>query len=132
MRGRGKEIRLSPPVFSPSSPPTAHLTSSNESQLARMESPAVDDVSFLAYASVVNMKVVGTLGDERTITVHPSPAVVKGTPAAVPAVRTRVSVDLLALADDLHQNILAYLQPNWVQGGEKRKGGGRIERGGGS
>jgi hypothetical protein len=84
----------------------------------------VDSSNCLAYASVVNMKVGGTLGDERTITVHSSPAVVKSAPAAAPSARTRVPVGLLALAGDLHQNVLAYLKPNWVQGGEGEREGG--------
>jgi len=88
-----------------------------------MEGPTVDDVSFLAYASVVNLKVVGTLGDERTITVHSFPAVVKSTPAAAPAVRTRVPFGLLALADDLHKTVLACLKPNWVREGGREGGG---------
>ena len=74
----------------------------------------VDDLSFLAYASVANMKVRGILGDERTITVHASPAVVKTTPVAVPTVRTRISVGLLTLDRHAHLNVLTYLQPNWV------------------
>ena len=79
-----------------------------------MEGPSVDDCSFLAYASVVNIKVVGTWGDERTIAIH--------SPAAVPAVRTRVPGGLLALAVDLHKTVLAYLEPNWVQEGEEGEG----------
>ena len=87
-----------------------------------MEDPSVDDCSFLAYASVVNIKVVGTWGDERTIAIHHTPAVVKSTPAAVPAVRTRVPGGLLALAVDLHKTVLAHLEPNWVQEGEEGEG----------
>jgi hypothetical protein len=74
----------------------------------------VDDLSFLAYASVANMKVQGIFRDERSITVHASPAVVKTTPVAVPAVRTRVPVGLLTLDRHAHLNVLTYLQPNWV------------------
>jgi hypothetical protein len=88
-----------------------------------MEGPAVDDVSFLAYASVVNLKVVGTWGDERTITVHSFPAVVKSTPPAAAAVRTHVPFGLLALADDLHKTVLACLKPNWVREGGREGGG---------
>jgi hypothetical protein len=108
-------IFLSP--LHPSPPPD------KKSQLAaRMEGPAVDDVSFLAYASVVNLKVVGTWGDERTITVHSFPAVVKSTPAA-PAMRS-APFGLLALAGDLHKTVLACLKPNWVrEGGGGREGG---------
>ena len=43
----------------------------------------VDSSNFLAYCSVVNMKVEGTLGDERTIAVQFSPAVVKRRPSTV-------------------------------------------------
>jgi hypothetical protein len=73
--------------------------------------------SYSAYASVVNMKVGGTLGDERTITVHSSPAVAKKNVPAVP-------VGLLKLDKHTHWKVLEYLKPNWVLG----TGGGREER----
>jgi hypothetical protein len=65
--------------------------------------------SCLSYAITVNMKVVGTLGNEDSILVESSaPAVAKSAPAAVP-------FGLLALDRHAHLNVLAYLQPNWVQ-----------------
>ena len=65
---------------------------------------------YLSYAIVVNMKVGGTLGNEDSIVVESSaPAVAKRAPA--------VPFGLLALDRRAHLNVLAYLQPNWVQWG---------------
>ena len=104
-----------------------------------MEGPSVDDCSFLAYASVVNIKVVGTWGDERTIAIHSSPAVARRSSWPLSLSRkTRVPGGLLTLTYALHKTVLAYLEPNWVQEGgegegrEGEKKGERRERGGGS
>jgi hypothetical protein len=74
---------------------------------------------FLAYASVVNMKVAGTLGDECSIAVQASPAMMKSKPKAL--------VGLLALDRHAHLNVLAYLEPTWVHWGGGG-GGGERER----
>jgi hypothetical protein len=71
---------------------------------------------YLSYAITVNMKVGGTLGNETSIVVESSaPAVAKRAP--------EVPFGLLALDTGAHLNVLAYLQPNWVQWGGG--GGGR-------
>ena len=62
---------------------------------------------FLAYASVVNIKVGGVLGINDSIVVQHSPAVTKSAPA--------VPFGLLALDRHAHLNVLAYLHPNWVR-----------------
>ena len=86
---------------------------------------------FLGYASVVNMKVGGTLGNEGSIWVRSTPpAVVKSAPAASPDGRTRVPVGLLKLDGHAHRTVLKYLEPTWVhrgtQGCERGgRGGGR-------
>ena len=73
---------------------------------------------YLSYAIVLNMKVGGTLGNEASIVVESSaPAVAKRAPA--------VPFGLLALDKHAHLNVLAYLQPNWVQWGGR--GGGERE-----
>jgi hypothetical protein len=65
---------------------------------------------YLSYAITVNMKVGGTLGNEDSIVVESSaPAVAKKEPA--------VPFGLLALDRDAHLNVLAYLQPSWVEWG---------------
>jgi hypothetical protein len=73
------------------------------------DAPVVDGC--LSYVITVNMKVEGTLGDERTITVQPSPAVLKIAPAA--------PVGLLNLHRHAHLKVLEFLKPNWVQGGRE-------------
>jgi hypothetical protein len=93
-----------------------------------MEVHPVD--GFLGYASVVNMKVGGTLGNEGSIWVQSTPAVVKRAPAAGPDGRTRVPVGLLKLDRHLHLKVLKYLEPTWVKGGVRE--GDRRARWGGS
>ena len=68
--------------------------------------PPVD--GYLSYAIVVNMKVGGTLGNEDSIVVESSAPAVAKRARAVP-------FGLLALDRCAHLNVLAYLQPNWVQ-----------------
>ena len=63
----------------------------------------------LSYAIVVNMKVGGTLGEDDSIRVEYAPAVSKTAPA--------VYFGLLAMDRQTHLDVLAYLQPNWVQCG---------------
>ena len=70
--------------------------------------PPVD--GYLSYAIVVNMKVGGTLGNEDSIVVESSAPAVAKRARAVP-------FGLLALDRCAHLNVLAYLQPNWVQWG---------------
>jgi hypothetical protein len=89
----------------------------------------VDSFNCLAYASVVNMKIEGTLGDERTIAVQFSPAVVKRRASSVlPLGRRTHGFGLLDLDRQGHLQVLEYLKPDWVRRGrtEGRKG----ERGG--
>ena len=70
---------------------------------------------YLSYAIVVNMKVGGTLGNEDSIVVESSAPAVAKRARAVP-------FGLLALDRCAHLNVLAYLQPNWVQwGGRERE-----------
>ena len=69
---------------------------------------------YLSYAITINMKVGGTLGNETSIVVESSaPAVAKRAP--------EVPFGLLALDTGAHLNVLAYLQPNWVQWGGERE-----------
>jgi hypothetical protein len=80
---------------------------------------------FLAYASAVNMKVRGALGNEDSIVIESSTSAAAKSAPAVP-------FGLLALLDrHAHLNVLVCLQPNWVQwkgGGEGGGGGGRRGR----
>jgi hypothetical protein len=88
-----------------------------------MEGQPVD--GFLGYASVVNMKVGGTLGNEGSIWVRSTPpAVVKSEPAASPDGRTPVPVGLLQLDGHAHRTVLKYLEPTWVHRGVGGRGGG--------
>ena len=87
----------------------------------------VDSSNCLAYASVVNMKIEGTLGDERTIAVQFSPAVVKRrAPTVLPLGRRTHGFGLLDLDRQGHLKVLEYLKPKWVRGGwvDGRKGRG--------
>jgi hypothetical protein len=117
----------------PNRPPRSEPDSAKTPTIhARMEGQPVD--GFLGYASVVNMKVGGTLGNEGSIWVRSTPpAVVKSAPAAGPDGRTPVPVGLLQLDGHAHRTVLKYLEPTWVHrvvGG--RKGGGGEIGGGGS
>ena len=85
----------------------------------------VDSSNFLAYASVVNMKVEGTFGDERTIAVQISPAVAKRKAStALPLGRRMHGCGLLDLDRQGHLKVLEYLKPDWVRGGREEKKGG--------
>jgi hypothetical protein len=87
----------------------------------------VDGHSFLAYASVVNMKVGGILEDERTIAVQSSPAVAKRNSSAVLSLGRRTRhFGLLGLGRQGHLKVLECLKPNWVQedGEGEREGRG--------
>jgi hypothetical protein len=87
----------------------------------------VDSSNFLAYCSVVNMKAEGTLGDERTIAVQSSPAVVKRRASAAFSLGGPThGCGLLDLDKQGHLNVLEFLKPNW-----EVKGGGREREGGG-
>jgi hypothetical protein len=85
------------------------------------QDPPVDGC--LSYAITVNMKVRGTLGNEDSIVVESSAPAVAKRARAVP-------FGLLALDRQAHLNVLAYLQPNWVQwgGGRERERGGRAKK----
>jgi hypothetical protein len=84
------------------------LSKPTKAESATPQDAPVD--GYLSYAIAVNMKVGGTLGIEDSIVVESSaPAVTKRSPA--------VPFGLLALDRHAHLNVLAYLQPNWVQGG---------------
>jgi hypothetical protein len=95
-----------------------HGTNAPASQHAGMGGHPVD--GYLAYASVVNMKVGGALGDEGSIVVQSTVAVAKNA--------TSVSIGLLKLDRHAHLNVLAYLKPNWVQWGGNGLGGRERER----
>jgi hypothetical protein len=95
--------------------PHIQIEQHNVATRNRMEFQPVD--GFLGYASVVNMKVGGTLGNEGSIWVQSTPpAVVKSEPAASPDGRTRVPTGLLKLDGHAHRTVLKYLEPTWVQG----------------
>ena len=84
-----------------------------------------DSSNYLAYASVVNMKAEGTLGDERTIAVQFSPAVAKRRVSTVlPLGRRMHGGGLLDLDRQGHLKVLEYLKPDWVRGGREEKRGG--------
>ena len=80
-----------------------------------MEARPVDDC--LAYAAVVNMKVLKTC----PFVVRTTPAVTKGAPL--------VPVGLLALYSHVHLKILEYLEPTWVQKKGRGEEGGRMGEG---
>ena len=85
----------------------------------------VDSSNFLAYASVVNMKVEGTFGDARTIAVQISPAVAKRRAfTALPLGRRMHGCGLLDLDRQGHLKVLEFLKPDWVCGGWVGKWGG--------
>jgi len=92
-----------------------HFNLSHMAELINREvDKEVDSSNYLAYASVVNMKAEGTLGDERTIAVQSSPAVVKRRASAFPT----HGCGLLDLDKQGHLNVLEFLKPNWeVKGG---------------
>jgi hypothetical protein len=61
---------------------------------------------YLSYAIVLNMKVGGTLGNEASIVVEGQ--IIEKDPVPF-------AFGLLTLDKPTHLNVLAYLQPNWVQ-----------------
>ena len=93
-----------PFLLSPPFPLT--VTMKNSFAAMSFSKPTTQDApvgGYLPYAITVNMKVVGTLGNEDSIVVEsPAPAVAKSAPAAVP-------FGLLALDRHAHLNVLAYL-----------------------
>ena len=94
------------------------------SNMADLINTEVESSNYLAYCSVVNMKVEGTLGDARTIAVQFSPAVAKRSAATVLPLRRRThGCGLLDLDRQGHLKVLEYLKPNWVRGG---RGEGRV------
>jgi hypothetical protein len=76
---------------------------------------------YLSYAIAVNMEVRGTLGNEDSIVVESSAPAVAKRARAVP-------VGLLALDRHEHLNVLAHLQPTWVQWGGGGGGGRRVPK----
>ena len=66
---------------------------------------------YLSYAIALNMKVGGTLGNEDSIVVG-GPIIIR---SSCGEKSTAVRFGLLALDKHAHLNVLAYLQPNWVQ-----------------
>jgi hypothetical protein len=84
------------------------------------QDPPVD--GYLSYAIALNMKVGGTLGNEDSIVVGGRIIIIIRSSCGEKS--TAVPFGLLALDKHAHLNVLAYLQPNWVQWG----GGGGRER----
>jgi hypothetical protein len=100
----------------------------NLSQMARLikaeVDKEVDSSNCFAYASVVNMKMEGTLGDERAIAVQFSPAVVKRRASAtLPLGRRTHGFGLLDLDRQGHLKVLEYLKPDWVREEGEGEGG---------
>ena len=98
-----------------------HFNLSDMTELINREvDKEVESSNYLAYCSVVNMKVKGTFGDERTIAVQISPAVVKRkASAALPLGRRIHGCGLLDLDRQGHLKVLEYLKPDWVRGGRE-------------
>jgi hypothetical protein len=66
-------------------------------------------LGYFAYASVVNMKVAGTWGNQQSIVVQPFPAVKKKNAVAG---RHRVTAGLLSLDRFAHLIVLKFMEPS--------------------